>query len=108
MTARGSAFGSHWRPDRGAAPVSHRRLTTISKTVVPGSRPATIRRTLTFRDRWRCFFATIGPIARGDFRLQQRLFVQIERVMKINQLNVIATDVVESARSTLVIGDIWR
>jgi len=32
------------------------------------------------------------------------LFVQIERIMKINRLTVITDDVVAAARSTLVIG----
>ncbi len=32
------------------------------------------------------------------------LFTQIERVMKINELTVITDDVVEAARSTLVVG----
>ncbi len=41
---------------------------------------------------------------RGNFRLIQRLFVQIERVLRINDLTVITDDVVEAARSTLVIG----
>ncbi len=41
---------------------------------------------------------------RGHFRLIQRLFVQIERVLRINELTVITDDVVEAARSTLVIG----
>ncbi len=40
-----------------------------------------------------------------NFRLVHRLFVQIERVLKINDLTVITSDVVETARSTLVIGD---
>ncbi|MGT2516623.1 AAA family ATPase [Sphingomonas panni] len=37
-------------------------------------------------------------------RLLHRLFVQIERVLKINGLATISEDVVEAARSTLVIG----
>ena len=38
-------------------------------------------------------------------RLLHRLFVQIERILRINDLTVITSDVVEAARSTLVIGD---
>ena len=40
----------------------------------------------------------------GNFRLLRRLFVQIERILKINELTVITYDVVEAAPSTLVIG----
>ena len=46
----------------------------------------------------------IARITGGNFRLLHRLFVQIERVLRINDLNVITNDVVEAARSTLVIG----
>jgi hypothetical protein len=49
--------------------------------------------------------AAVGRITRGNFRLIHRLFAQIERVMKINDLTVITSDVIDSARSTLVIGD---
>ena len=46
----------------------------------------------------------IARITGGNFRLLHRLFVQIERVLRINDLTVITNDVVDAARSTLVIG----
>jgi len=48
--------------------------------------------------------ASIARITGGNFRLLQRLFVQIERIMKINELTVVTDDVIEAARGTLVIG----
>jgi len=48
--------------------------------------------------------SAITRITGGNFRLLQRLFVQIERVLAINELTTITDDVVEAARSTLVIG----
>ena len=48
--------------------------------------------------------AAIARITRGNFRLLERLFPQIERVLKINELQTITSDVVEAASSTLVIG----
>lgn len=46
--------------------------------------------------------AGVGRITRGNFRLIHRLFAQIERVMRINDLTVITSDVIETARCTLV------
>lgn len=46
----------------------------------------------------------IAQTTRGNFRLLERLLTQIERVMKINELSTVTNDVVEAARSTLVIG----
>ena len=48
--------------------------------------------------------ASIARITGGNFRLLHRLFVQIERILTINGLSVITDDIVEAARSTLVIG----
>lgn len=48
--------------------------------------------------------AAVERITRGNFRLLERLLPQIQRVLKINELYVITNDVVEAARSTLVIG----
>jgi DNA transposition AAA+ family ATPase len=49
--------------------------------------------------------AAIERITRGNFRLLERLFPQITRVLKINQLETITDDVIEAAAITLVIGN---
>ncbi|MDQ2726431.1 MAG: AAA family ATPase [Actinomycetota bacterium] len=49
--------------------------------------------------------AAVGRITRGNFRLVHRLFAQVARVMKINNLTVLTSDVIETARGTLVIGE---
>ncbi len=48
--------------------------------------------------------AAISRITNGNFRLLHKLFVQSERIRRINALRVLTEDVVEAARSTLVIG----
>jgi hypothetical protein len=40
----------------------------------------------------------------GNCRLIERLMTQIVRVMAINQLDAIITEVIDAARETLVIG----
>lgn len=64
---------------------------------------------------WRSLGKTLDPddftdaqamarITRGNFRLLERLFPQIQRILKINELDTITNDVIEAAQSTLVIG----
>ncbi len=48
--------------------------------------------------------AAIIRITSGNFRLLQRLFAQIARVLQINQLQTVTKEVVEAARESLVIG----
>ena len=50
--------------------------------------------------------AAIARITNGNFRLLNRLFRQIQRVIKINELNCITAEVVEAARECLLIGAI--
>jgi hypothetical protein len=45
-------------------------------------------------------------ITGGNFRLVQRLFAQIQLIMEINNLRTVTSEVVETARESLVIGSL--
>ncbi|WP_347553088.1 AAA family ATPase (plasmid) [Pseudalkalibacillus hwajinpoensis] len=47
---------------------------------------------------------SIMKVTNGDFRLIHRIFTQIERILEINHLTSITTEVIEAARNSLVIG----
>ncbi len=48
--------------------------------------------------------AAIVRITGGNFRLIQRLFTQIERLLQINAMRTVTKEVVEAARESMVIG----
>ncbi len=48
--------------------------------------------------------AAITRIANGNFRLACRLIVQIQRILDINHLSIVTSEVVDAARESLVIG----
>jgi hypothetical protein len=48
--------------------------------------------------------ATVVRVTSGNFRLVNRLFSQIQRIMKVNNLSSISKEVVETARQCLVVG----
>lgn len=50
--------------------------------------------------------ATVARITNGNFRLIHRLFSQIKRIIKLNELSGISKEVVEAARDCLVIGNV--
>ena len=60
----------------------------------------------TEQKEYKAAVAVIMRISNGNFRLIQRLFKQIKRVLKINDLKEITVEVVEAARDCLVIGEI--
>lgn len=50
--------------------------------------------------------AAIVRVTQGNFRLVDRLFAQIERVLQLNTLDQITVDVIDAAREGLVIGTV--
>ncbi len=46
----------------------------------------------------------VARITGGNFRLIQRLFGQVQRILEINDLHTITSEVIDAARETLVIG----
>jgi len=48
--------------------------------------------------------ARLIRITSGNFRLLTRLLTQIERILHVNNLNLVSVEIVEAARDSLVIG----
>lgn len=48
--------------------------------------------------------ARLIRITGGNFRLLTRLLTQIERILNVNNLNLVSVEIVEAARDSLVIG----
>jgi len=42
----------------------------------------------------------------GNFRLLTRLLTQIERILKVNQFEVVSKEIVTAARDSLIIGQV--
>ena len=50
--------------------------------------------------------ASLIRMSGGNFRLLTRLLTQIERILKVNNLNTVSKDIVAAARDSLVIGQV--
>lgn len=48
--------------------------------------------------------AAVIRITRGNFRLMERLFAQMRRIMSLNRVETVTADIVQAARDCLVIG----
>lgn len=48
--------------------------------------------------------AAIIRITRGNFRLLERIFAQMKRIMELNGIEKVSTEIVQAARDCLVIG----
>lgn len=55
-------------------------------------------------DQYEETITTILSFSGGNFRLTQRLFGQIKRILQINKLDIVDKDVVEAARNLLIVG----
>jgi DNA transposition AAA+ family ATPase len=50
--------------------------------------------------------ASLIRMSGGNFRLLTRLLTQIERILKVNQLDKVSKEIVAAARDSLVIGQV--
>jgi hypothetical protein len=50
--------------------------------------------------------ASLIRMSGGSFRLLTRLLTQIERILKVNNLDTVSKDIVAAARDSLVIGQV--
>jgi hypothetical protein len=52
--------------------------------------------------------ASLIRMSGGNFRLLTRLLTQIERILKVNNLDTVSKDIVAAARDSLVILNLFR
>jgi hypothetical protein len=51
-------------------------------------------------------YSSLIRMSGGNFRLLTRLLTQIERILKVNNLDTVSKDIVAAARDSLVIGQV--
>jgi hypothetical protein len=79
---------------------------SLGKTTAIKSRMGTVGVTLPSEVLAPDVIASLIRMSGGNFRLLTRLLTQIERILKVNQLDKVSKEIVAAARNSLVIGQV--